>query len=121
MTYRAWELKPLDRAALKELTQAIAEQAVEELKQQAMEEEPWSDAKYSSVLSAQQKENALLAGILTARGITDPAEALTLLAGEEDLSDPFLLTDMQKPASASGRPLITARPSWSLAITTWTA
>ena len=95
MTYRAWELKPLDRAALKELTQAIAEQAVEELEQQAMEEEPWSDAKYSSVLSAQQKENALLAGILTARGITDPA-ALTLLAGEEDLSDPFLLTDMQK-------------------------
>ena len=96
MTYRAWELKPLDRAALKELTQAIAEQAVEELEQQAMEEEPWSDAKYSSVLSAQQKENALLAGILTARGITDPAEALTLLAGEEDLSDPFLLTDMKK-------------------------
>ena len=96
MTYRAWELKPLDRAALKELTQAIAEQAVEELEQQAMEEEPWSDAKYSSVLSAQQKENALLAGILTARGITDPAEALTLLAGEEDLSDPFLLTNMQK-------------------------
>ena len=96
MTYRAWELKPLDRAALKELTQAIAEQAVEELEQQAMEEEPWSDAKYSSVLSAQQKENALLAGILAARGITDPAEALTLLAGEEDLSDPFLLTDMQK-------------------------
>ena len=96
MTYRAWELKPLDRAALKELTQAIAEQAVEGLEQQAMEEEPWSEAKYSSVLSAQQKENALLAGILTARGITDPAEALTLLAGEEDLSDPFLLTDMQK-------------------------
>ena len=96
MTYRAWELKPLDRAALKELTQAIAEQAVEELEQQATEEEPWSDAKYSSLLSAQQKENALLAGILTARGITDPAEALTLLAGEEDLSDPFLLTDMQK-------------------------
>ena len=96
MTYRAWELKPLDRAALKELTQAIAEQAVEELEQQAMEEEPWSETKYSSVLSAQQKENALLAGILTARGITDPAEALTLLAGEEDLSDPFLLTDMQK-------------------------
>ena len=94
MTYRAWELKPLDRAALKELTQAIAEQAVEELEQQAMEEEPWSDAKYSSVLSAQQKENALLAGILTARGITDPAEALTLLAGEEELSDPALLTDM---------------------------
>ena len=31
MTYRAWNLKPLDRAALRELTQAIAEQATEEL------------------------------------------------------------------------------------------
>ena len=29
MTYRAWNLKPLDRAALRELTQAIAEQATE--------------------------------------------------------------------------------------------
>ena len=31
MTYRAWNLKALDRAALRELTQAIAEQATEEL------------------------------------------------------------------------------------------
>jgi len=38
----------------------------------------------------------LLAGILAARGITDPADALTLLAGEEELSDPALLTDMEK-------------------------
>ena len=37
----------------------------------------------------------ILAGILAARGITDPAEALTLLAGEEELSDPALLTDRQ--------------------------
>ena len=96
MTYRAWELKPLDRAVLKELTGAIAEQAAEELEQQAMDEEPWSEAKYHQVLAAQQKENALLAGVLTARGITDPAEALTLLAGEEELSDPALLTDMKK-------------------------
>ena len=96
MTYRAWHLKPLDRAALREMTQALAEQAVEELEQQAMEEEPWTDAKYGSVFAAQQKENALLAGILTSRGITDPAEALTLLAGEEELSDPSLLADMDK-------------------------
>ena len=41
-----------------------------------------------------KRKNALLAGILAARGITDPAEALTLLAGEEELSDPALLTDM---------------------------
>ena len=65
MTYRAWELKPLDRAVLKELTGAIAEQAAEELEQQAMDEEPWSEAKYHQVLAAQQKENALLAGVLT--------------------------------------------------------
>ena len=96
MTYRAWELKPLDRAVLRQLAQAIAEQAVEQLEQQAADEEPWSDAKYKSVLAAQQKENALLAGILTARGVTDPVEALTLLAGEEELSDPALLTDMDK-------------------------
>ena len=94
MTYRAWEQKPLDRTAVRELTAAIAEQAVAQLEEQAMDEAPWSDEKYKAVLAAQQKENALLAGILAARGITDPAEALTLLAGEEELSDPALLTDM---------------------------
>ena len=94
MTYRAWEQKPLDRTAVRELTAAIAEQAVERLEEQAMDEAPWSDEKYKAVLAAQQKENALLAGILAARGITDPTEALTLLAGEEELSDPALLTDM---------------------------
>ena len=94
MTYRAWEQKPLDRTAVRELTAAIAEQAAAQLEEQAMDEAPWSDEKYKAVLAAQQKENALLAGILSARGITDPAEALTLLAGEEELSDPALLTDM---------------------------
>lgn len=94
MTYRAWEQKPLDRTAVRELTAAIAEQAATQLEEQAMDEAPWSDEKYKAVLAAQQKENALLAGILAARGITDPAEALTLLAGEEALSDPALLTDM---------------------------
>ena len=94
MTYRAWEQKPLDRTAVRELTAAIAEQAAAQLEEQAMDEAPWSDEKYKAVLATQQKENALLAGILAARGITDPAEALTLLAGEEELSDPALLTDM---------------------------
>ena len=59
-------------------------------------DEEWSEEKYRSVLAVQQKEAGLLAGILAARGITDPAEALTLLAGEEELSDPMLLTDMDK-------------------------
>ena len=36
-TYRAWNLKPLDRSALKELTAAIAQQSTEELESRAME------------------------------------------------------------------------------------
>ena len=98
-TYRAWNLKPLDRSALKELTAAIAQQSTEELENRAMETmdgEPWSEEKYQMTLAAQQKEVGLLAGILAARGITDPAEALTLLSGEEELTDPMLLTDMDK-------------------------
>ena len=96
MTYRAWTLKQFDRAALKYLTAAIAEQNTEELEMNAMDDEPWSEQKYAAMLAAQQKEVGLLAGILAARGITDPTEALTLLAGEEELSDPMLLTDMDK-------------------------
>ena len=96
MTYRAWTLKQFDRAALKDLTAAIAEQNTEELEMNAMDDEPWSEQKYATTLAAQQKEVGLLAGILAARGITDPTEALTLLAGEEELSDPMLLTDMDK-------------------------
>ena len=96
MTYRAWTLKQFDRAALKDLTAAIAEQNTQELEMNAMDDEPWSEQKYAATLAAQQKEVGLLAGILAARGITDPTEALTLLAGEEELSDPMLLTDMDK-------------------------
>lgn len=94
MTYRAWELKELDRAAVRELTRAIAEQNTEELEYRS--DEPWSEERVQKTLAAQQKESGLLAGILAARGITDPADALTLLAGEEELSDPMLLTDMDK-------------------------
>ena len=96
MTCRAWNLKPLDRAAVRELTHAIAEQNTEELEYNSPGGEPWSEVQYQSTLAAQQKESALLAGILAARGVTDPTEALTLLAGEEELSDPLLLKDMDK-------------------------
>ena len=94
MTCRAWELKDLDRAAVWELTRAIAEQNTEEMEYNS--DEPWSEEKFNATLAAQQKETGLLAGILAARGITDPTEALMLLAGEEELSDPMLLTDMDK-------------------------
>ena len=96
MTCRAWNVKSLDRAAVRELTHAIAEQNTEELEYNSPGGEPWSEAQYQRTLAAQQKESALLAGILAARGITDPTEALTLLAGEEELSDPLLLKDMDK-------------------------
>ena len=58
MTYRAWDLKTLDRAAVRELTHAIAEQRTEELEYSAMDEEPWSEQKYAATLAAQQKETA---------------------------------------------------------------
>ncbi len=96
MTYRAWELKTFDRNVVRELNLAIAQQRVEELEYEAAGDEMWSEEKYHAMLAAQQKETALLAGLLAVRGITDPAEALALLAGEEELSDPALLTDMQK-------------------------
>ena len=77
MTYRAWNLKTLDRAAVRELTHAIAEQNTEELEYHSQSEEPWTEAQYNATLAAQQKETALL-------------------AGEEELTDPMLLTDMDK-------------------------
>ena len=64
MTYRAWNLKTLDRAAVRELTHAIAEQNTEELEYHSQSEEPWTEAQYNATLAAQQKETALLAGIL---------------------------------------------------------
>ncbi len=96
MTYRAWELKTFDRTVVRELTTAIAEQATEDLAYNASEEEPWSEEKYQKTLLEQKKESGLLAGLLAARGVTDPTQALTLLAGEEELSDPMLLKDMDK-------------------------
>ena len=72
MTYRAWNTKTVDRAALKELTAAIAQQNTEELEYQNMDEE-WSEEKYRSVLAAQQKEAGLLAGILAAHRGADPS------------------------------------------------
>ena len=99
MNYRAWKLKCFDRNVVREITRALAEQAADDIEYNEAADtdaEPWGESKRATVISSQQKENGLLAGILAARGITDPTEALTLLAGEEELSDPFLLTDMQK-------------------------
>lgn len=98
MTTRAWKTKLLDRRAVLALTQAIAQaQTVEQEENAALRgEEEWTPSRRAEVCTARQKEVSLLAGVLAARGITDPAEALTLLAGEQPLSDPFLLRDMDK-------------------------
>ena len=52
MTYRAWNTKEVDRAALKELTAAIAQQNTEELENQSMDDGPWSEEKYRSSFSS---------------------------------------------------------------------
>lgn len=72
MTYRAWDLKTLDRAAVRELTHAIAEQRTEELEYSAMDEEPWSEQKYAATLGRPAEGDGLAGRILAARGITDP-------------------------------------------------
>lgn len=98
MTYRAWTRREFDRNAVRELTHVIAEQTVDEMEMKAEADggEVWSEQQYHAALAGQIHEVGLLAGLLAARGITDPTDALTLLAGEEELSDPFLLTDMDK-------------------------
>ena len=83
-TYRAWNLKPLDRSALKELTAAIAQQSTEELENRAMETmdgEPWSEEKYQMTLAAQQKEDAVQQDAL---GLLDAVAAGAAAGDEED-------------------------------------
>jgi single-stranded-DNA-specific exonuclease len=94
MTYRAWITRPLDRAAVQRLNGAIAEDRAARREEQAAAE--WTEAERRAAYAAEQKAASLLAGVLAARGITDPDRALELLAGEEPLSDPFLLKDMDK-------------------------
>ena len=83
-TYRAWNLKPLDRSALKELTAAIAQQNTEELESRAMETmdaEPWSEEKYQMTMAAQQKEAAVQQD---AFGFLDAVAAGAAAGDEED-------------------------------------
>ena len=81
MTYRAWTLKQFDRAALKDLTAAIAEQNTQELEMNAMDDEPWSEQKYAATLAAQQKEAAVQQD---AFGFLDAVAAGAAAGDEED-------------------------------------
>ena len=70
----------------------------------------WDDAKVAAVMAQQQKEASLLAGLLAARGFTEPEEALSFLAGEDSISDPMLMKDMDKACARIHKALETARP-----------
>ena len=78
-TYRAWNLKPLDRSALKELTAAIAQQSTEELENRAMEA---MDAEQTtpSLSQAQRLKKFSQEGKLT-------EEAMSAIMSEEKKSD----------------------------------
>ena len=106
MTGRPWELRTLDREAVAGLQEAIAEDRASQLEQEAaLDGEEWDDARCARVLAAQMKEAALLAGLLAARGMTQPEEALSFLAGEDALSDPFQMQDMDKAVARIRRAL----------------
>lgn len=99
MRYRAWNTKPIDRAAAARLTHQLAQYEVQRLVDRTMELHPQAqipESEKTAELARQQKALPLLAGVLTVRGITDPAEADGILCGGEPLSDPFLLKDMDK-------------------------
>ncbi|MFR9068012.1 MAG: hypothetical protein ACLVJH_15180 [Faecalibacterium prausnitzii] len=88
MTYRAWNTKTADRAALERADSGHrpAEHRRAGIPEHGRRVERRKST--SSVLAAQQKEAGLLAGILAARGITDPAEALTLTGGRRRAERP---------------------------------
>ena len=80
MTGRPWELRTLEREAVAGLQEAIAEERTDQLEQEAAYNgEEWDDAKHAAVLAEQMKEATLLAGLLAARGMTQPEEALSFL------------------------------------------
>lgn len=99
MRYRAWNTRTMDRAAAVRLNQQLAQRAVEAMLERTMELHPEAqipESEQKAELARQQKELALLAGVLAARGVTDPEQAEAMLGGGEPLSDPFLLRDMDK-------------------------
>ena len=94
MQYRAWQTKEVDRAAAGALAKVLAQDAVDEALS-GRDEEP-DEAEYGRLCAEKAKEYALLAGVLCARGMKDPAEAESFLVSDAPLSSPALLRDMDK-------------------------
>jgi single-stranded-DNA-specific exonuclease len=94
MQYRMWELSEVDHATAAALAKALAQDSVDRMLENYPEEPPESEV--DRVLSEKTKEYALLAGVLCARGMQDPDQAIAFLAGDAPLSDPMELQDMDK-------------------------
>ena len=94
MQYRAWEPRRVDRAAAAAMAKTLAEDALEQLwAEQPDEPAPRQQAR---ALSEKTREYTLLAGVLCARGMTDPDQACAFLAADAALSDPMMMRDMDK-------------------------
>ncbi len=97
MHYNVWEPKQVDRAAALALSRQIAQTELQKQVDALLEQHPdaqISQADKDSVYQAQLKEASLLAGVLVARGLTDPAVVEELLGEGTPLSNPYLLKDM---------------------------
>ncbi|MCI2046822.1 MAG: single-stranded-DNA-specific exonuclease RecJ [Faecalibacterium sp.] len=94
MLYRAWEPRTVDHALAAALAKALAQNAVDRMAEAAPEMP--GEAELQRALAEKTQEYLLLAGVLCARGTTDPAAAEAFLAGEMPLPDPRSLKDMDK-------------------------
>lgn len=99
MHYRPWQVKQMDRAVAAALTKELAERSVQRKVERTLAANPGASidpTDRARVLAAEKSKTPLLAGVLAARGLIDPAEAEELLLANTPLSDPFLLKDMDK-------------------------
>ena len=94
MQYRSWEPRVVDRAAAANLAKCLAEDAL--YAEQELWEEEKSPQETENWLARRTKNDVLLAGVLAARGMTEPEQVLDFLAADAPLSDPMLLRDMDK-------------------------
>lgn len=94
MQYRGWELRQVDRTAAAGLAKALAEDALDA--EYEMYDEPISQQQHAEALARKTREYVLLAGVLAARGMSEPDAALDFLAVDTPLSDPMQMKDMDK-------------------------
>lgn len=94
MQYRSWEPRTVDRMAAANLAKCLAEEAL--YADPALEESAQSPEEMTESIAQQTKNYMLLAGVLAARGMTDPEQVMDFLAADAPLSNPMLMLDMDK-------------------------